>query len=105
MTKVFVDIDEVLRQYFAGMAKKRVFIPRRPSWRSCACCGPRVRCRCGTCRAILNESKPTGYTSVLDTMETMADKRLFERDDSRKDRRFTVRATPRTAHRNSCSPT
>ncbi|HLG55934.1 MAG TPA: BlaI/MecI/CopY family transcriptional regulator [Vicinamibacterales bacterium] len=30
----------------------------------------------------LNQSKPTGYTSVLKTMQIMADKGLVERDDT-----------------------
>lgn len=30
----------------------------------------------------LNRAKPTGYTSVLKTMQIMLDKRLVERDDS-----------------------
>jgi len=33
---------------------------------------------------ILNASKPTGYTSVLKTMQIMADKGLVERDDTRR---------------------
>jgi predicted transcriptional regulator len=31
---------------------------------------------------ILNETKPTGYTSVLKTMQIMTDKALVERDDA-----------------------
>ena len=30
----------------------------------------------------LNQTRPTGYTSVLKTMQIMLDKRLVERDDS-----------------------
>jgi BlaI family penicillinase repressor len=33
-------------------------------------------------QGILNESKSTGYTSVLKTMQIMADKGLVERDDT-----------------------
>lgn len=33
---------------------------------------------------VLNESKATGYTSVLKTMQIMADKGLVERDDTRR---------------------
>src|SRR5580704_3996546 len=33
-------------------------------------------------RNTLNASKPTGYTSVLKTMQIMADKGLVERDDT-----------------------
>lgn len=33
-------------------------------------------------QTLLNEAKPTGYTSVLKTMQIMADKGLVDRDDS-----------------------
>ena len=33
-------------------------------------------------RAILDRSKPTGYTTVLKTMQIMADKGLVDRDDT-----------------------
>ncbi|HKE84161.1 MAG TPA: BlaI/MecI/CopY family transcriptional regulator [Vicinamibacterales bacterium] len=35
-------------------------------------------------RNILDRSKPTGYTSVLKTMQIMTDKGLVERDDSQR---------------------
>lgn len=33
-------------------------------------------------QAVLNASKPTGYTTVLKLMQIMTEKRLLERDDS-----------------------
>src|SRR5262249_8432650 len=40
---------------------------------------------------MLNETKPTGYTSVLKTMQIMTDKRLVERDDSRRPQIYRAR--------------
>ena len=40
---------------------------------------------------ILNESKATGYTSVLKTMQIMAEKGLVERDDTRRPQIYRAR--------------
>ena len=40
---------------------------------------------------ILNESKETGYTSVLKTMQIMTDKGLVERDDSQRPQIYRAR--------------
>src|SRR5688572_10989907 len=40
---------------------------------------------------ILNESKATGYTSVLKTMQIMADKGLVERDETRRPQLYRAR--------------
>ena len=39
----------------------------------------------------LNESRPTGYTSVLKTMQIMLEKGLVERDDSRRPQVYRAR--------------
>lgn len=80
MTKLFVDNDEYFRHYSA-MASK----PPRPTeaelrilqvlWEG----GPRsVR----DIRGILNESKPTGYTTALKMLQIMTEKGLVDRDES-----------------------
>ena len=40
---------------------------------------------------VLNESKATGYTSVLKTMQIMAEKGLVERDDTRRPQIYRAR--------------
>jgi predicted transcriptional regulator len=42
-------------------------------------------------QGILNESKATGYTSVLKTMQIMADKGLVERDDTQRPQIYRAR--------------
>ena len=42
-------------------------------------------------RNTLNASKPTGYTSVLKTMQIMADKGLVERDDTSRPQIYRAR--------------
>lgn len=81
MTKVFVDNDEALRQYFHAMVKKVVHPTKaelailRVLWTE----GPlSVR----DVQAMLDRSKPTGYTTVLKIMQIMADKGLVDRDDT-----------------------
>jgi BlaI family transcriptional regulator, penicillinase repressor len=81
MTKVFVDNDECLRQYFMVMVKKVVHPTKaelailRVLWTE----GPlSVR----DVQAILDRTKPTGYTTVLKMMQIMADKGLVDRDDT-----------------------
>ncbi len=74
MTKSFVNT--------ATHGDEKTFV--RPSWssRSCACSGTRDRGRCGRSTAILNESKPTGYTTVLKMLQIMTEKGLVERDET-----------------------
>ena len=82
MTKIFVDFDEELRHH-PPVAVKRPHPTKaelqilRVLWSA----GPlSVR----DVQTALNESKPTGYTSVLKTMQIMADKGLVERDDTQR---------------------
>jgi BlaI family transcriptional regulator, penicillinase repressor len=80
MTKVFVDNDEIFRHYSSMTSK-----PIRPTklelsilkvlWEA----GPHsVR----DIQNILNESKPTGYTTVLKMLQIMTEKGLVERDET-----------------------
>jgi len=80
MTKVFVDNDEKLRHYEC-MASK----PPRPTDAELAIlhalweAGPRsVR----EIHHILNQDKPTGYTTVLKMLQIMTEKGLVDRDES-----------------------
>src|SRR5262245_15856128 len=80
MTKVFVDNDEKLRHYEC-MASK----PPRPTDAELAIlhplweAGPRsVR----DIQQILNQDKPTGYTTVLKLLQIMTEKGLVDRDES-----------------------
>ena len=74
MTKIFVNT--------AWPWSRSGSTPRKPSWPSSGCSGPKARCRSGTSRRSSNQSKPTGYTTVLKTMQIMADKGLVDRDDT-----------------------
>jgi BlaI family penicillinase repressor len=80
MTKGFVDNDEIFRHYSSMTSK-----PIRPTklelsilkvlWEA----GPHsVR----DIQNILNESKPTGYTTVLKMLQIMTEKGLVERDET-----------------------
>jgi predicted transcriptional regulator len=80
LTKIFVDNDEDLRQYGCMAAK-----PPRPTeaelnilqvlWQA----GPNsVR----DIQRILNESKPTGYTTALKMLQIMTGKGLVDRDET-----------------------
>ena len=40
---------------------------------------------------VLNESRPTGYTTVLKLLQIMTDKRLVERDESRRPQIYRAR--------------
>jgi predicted transcriptional regulator len=82
MTKVFVDNDEVFRHY-ERMASK----PPRPTEAELAIlqvlweAGPHsVR----EIQQILNQTKPTGYTTVLKMLQIMTEKGLVVRDESRR---------------------
>ena len=80
MTKILVDNDDEFRHYTCMAAK-----PPRPTeaeltilqvlWQS----GPNsVR----EIQRILNESKPTGYTTALKMLQIMTEKGLVDRDES-----------------------
>ena len=80
MTKVFVDNDEELRHYTC-MASK----PPRPTDAELAIL--RVLWEAGPqsvrgVQHILNQAKPTGYTTVLKLLQIMTDKGLVDRDES-----------------------
>jgi BlaI family transcriptional regulator, penicillinase repressor len=81
LTKAFVDNDEDPSSILPAMTKKRVQPTKaelailRVLWTE----GPQsVR----SVQTILDQSRPTGYTTVLKTMQIMADKGLVERDDT-----------------------
>ncbi|HEV3311470.1 MAG TPA: BlaI/MecI/CopY family transcriptional regulator [Chloroflexota bacterium] len=48
-------------------------------------------CSVRNVRNILTESKPTGYTSVLKTMQIMMEKGLVDRDDTRRPQMYRAR--------------
>src|SRR6185295_8836797 len=80
MTKVFVDNDEGFRHY-PYMLKKSI----RPTKAELAILrvlwnlGPKsVR----DIQTTLNESKPTGYTTVLKLLQIMTEKGLVDRDET-----------------------
>jgi predicted transcriptional regulator len=50
-------------------------------------------------QAILNESKPTGYTTVLKMLQIMTDKGLVERDESVRPQRYRAQHEDRTQRR------
>jgi len=79
MTKIFVDNDEDLR-HNGRMASK----PRRPTEAELAILrvlweGPARSVR--EIQRVLNAIRPTGYTTVLKTLQIMTDKGLVERDE------------------------
>src|SRR5688572_32814877 len=80
MTKVFVDNDECLRQY-SGMVKKAVH-PTKAELAILRVLWTERPLSLRDVQAILDRSKPTGYTTVLKTMQIMADKRLDDRYDT-----------------------
>jgi BlaI family penicillinase repressor len=90
VTKPFVDFDERLRQYSPTVATTRPHPTKaeldilRVLWAS----GPlSVR----EVRNVLNDIRPTGYTSVLKTMQIMTEKGLVERDDSSRPQIYRAR--------------
>jgi len=89
VTKLFVDIDEDLRQYGA-MASKQ---PKptageleilRVLWDS----GP---CSVREIQRTLNQIKPTGYTTVLKLIQIMTDKGLVQRDEGQRPQIYRAR--------------
>jgi BlaI family transcriptional regulator, penicillinase repressor len=81
MTKVFVDNDEDLRQYFRVMAKQRLH-PTKAELAILQVLWTKGPLSVRDVQAILDQSRPTGYTTVLKTMQIMAEKGLVERDDT-----------------------
>ena len=89
MTKLFVDTDEVFRQYMAISSKQ----PKptaaeleilRVLWDS----GPSsVR----EIQRTLNQIKPTGYTTVLKLVQIMTDKGLVQRDEGQRPQIYHAR--------------
>ena len=76
--------------------------PRRPTeaelsiLRVLWCGGPRtVR----DIQRILNESRPTGYTTVLKLIQIMTDKKLVERDESQRPQIYRARYTQEQTQR------
>ena len=76
--------------------------PRRPTeaelsiLRVLWCDGPRtVR----DIQRILNESRPTGYTTVLKLIQIMTDKKLVERDESQRPQIYRARYTQEQTQR------
>jgi len=81
MTKHFVDNDEMIRQQSEPVGPRDVHPTKlelailRVLWDE----GPRsVR----DIQATLNESRPTGYTTVLKMLQIMTEKGLVERDET-----------------------
>src|SRR5690349_9552179 len=89
LTKVFVDNDEGLRQYEAVKAKQpnptaaeleilRVLWERGPH---------SVR----EIHRVLNQVKPTGYTTVLKLLQIMTTKGLVDRDETQRPQIYSAR--------------
>ena len=80
MTKIFVDNDEVFRHTRAMAAK-----PPRPTEGELSILRVLWEGGAQSVREVqrtLNESKPTGYTTVLKLLQIMTEKGLVERDAS-----------------------
>jgi len=97
MTKIFVDNDEDLR-HNGGMASK----PRRPTEAELAILrvlweGPARSVR--DIQRVLNESRPTGYTTVLKLLQIMTGKGLVERDDRARPQLYRARYSQQQTQR------
>src|SRR5437764_11944843 len=97
LTKLFVDNDEELRQY-NRMASQSP----RPTEAELAILqvlwegGPRsVR----AIQRVLNQTKPTGYTTVLKLLQIMTDKGLVERDESQRPQIYRARYSQQQTQR------
>jgi len=89
LTKVFVDIDEDLRQYWSMTSKQ----PKPTDgeveilqvlWEGGPCSGLWIR-------RVLNEIKPTGYTTVLKLLQIMTEKGLVNRDENQRPQIYRAR--------------
>jgi predicted transcriptional regulator len=86
MTKVFVDNDEDLR-HNGGMATRLLHKTRRPTEGELAIL--RVLWEAGPqpvseIKRVMDEVRPTGYTTVLKLLQIMTGKGLVDRDESRR---------------------
>ena len=89
MTKNFVDNDESLR-HNRPMATK----PRRPTEAELAILRVLWEGQARSVREIqhvLNQDKPTGYTTVLKMLQIMTEKGLVERDDTQRPQLYRPR--------------
>ena len=97
MTKVFVDFDEGLR-HNRRMASK----PPRPTEAELSIL--RVFWERGDqsvrdVHRALNESRPTGYTTVLKMIQIMTEKGLVERDETKRPQIYTPRLSQQQTQR------
>src|SRR5438477_12440441 len=98
MTNIFVDSDELFRQYSLPVTTRDIRPTKlelsilRVLWDA----GPRsVR----EIHAILNQSKPTGYTTVLKMLQIMTEKGLVERDETVRPQIYRPRASQEQTQR------
>ena len=98
LTKVFVDIDESLRQSSHGMTLKATrptnleLTILRVLWEH----GPlSVR----GAQKILDAAKPTGYTTVLKMLQIMTSKGLVDRDESVRPQVYRAKASQQQTQR------
>ena len=97
MTKFFVDIDERFRHH-RGVAN----IPLRPTEGELAIL--RVLWEHGPLsvrdvQRIMDAVRPTGYTTVLKLLQIMTDKKLVERDETRRPQIYRPRYTQEKTQR------
>jgi predicted transcriptional regulator len=89
LTKIFVDTDEGLR-HNAAMASK----PPRPTEAELSILRVFWDRGAQSVREVhrtLNQSKPTGYTTVLKMLQIMTEKGLVERDESKRPQIYAPR--------------
>jgi BlaI family transcriptional regulator, penicillinase repressor len=97
MTKIFVDNDEVLRHTDA-MASK----PPRPTEAELSILRVLWERGAQSVREVqrtLNETRPTGYTTVLKLLQIMTEKGLVERDESTRPQIYTPRYSKQQTQR------
>ena len=97
MTKVFVDFDEGLRHNRA-MASK----PPRPTEAELSILRVFWEHGAQSVRDVhrtLNESKPTGYTTVLKLLQIMTEKGLVERDETKRPQIYKPRLSQQQTQR------
>lgn len=97
MTKVFVDIDEDFR-HNRPMASK----PPRPTEAELGILKVFWERGAQSVRDVhrtLNESKPTGYTTVLKLLQIMTEKGLVERDETKRPQIYTPRLSQQQTQR------
>ncbi len=97
MTKVFVDFDEDLRH-------NRPMAPKLPRPTEAELSILKVFWEHGaqSVRDVyrtLNESKPTGYTTVLKLLQIMTEKGLVERDETKRPQIYTPRLSQQQTQR------